>query len=42
MGMPQKKIVYGFGLIVVLGSAWGVAEARLGQAHNACAKRASG
>jgi hypothetical protein len=40
--MPQKKIVYGFGLIVVLGSAWGLAEAGLGLALNTCAKLASG
>ncbi len=40
--MPQKKILYGFGLVIVLGSVWGVAEAGLGLALNACAKPASG
>ncbi len=40
--MPQKKFLLGFGLVVVLGSAWGVAEAGLGLALNACAKLASG
>ncbi|MGD0783699.1 MAG: hypothetical protein ABSA30_12650, partial [Candidatus Aminicenantales bacterium] len=40
--MPQKRILYGFGMVVVLGSVWGVAEAGLGLALNACAKLASG
>jgi hypothetical protein len=40
--MPQKKFLSAVGLIVVLGSAWGVAEAGLGLALNACAKLASG
>jgi hypothetical protein len=40
--MPQKKFLSAVGLIVVLGSAWGVAEAGLGLALNACAKLVSG
>jgi len=40
--MPQNKIIVGFGMVVVLGSAWGVSEAGLGLALNACAKLASG
>jgi len=40
--MPQKKFLSAVGLIVVLGSAWGIAEAGLGLALNACAKLVSG
>ena len=40
--MPQKKFLSAVGLIVVLGSAWGVAEAGLGLSLNACAKLVSG
>jgi hypothetical protein len=40
--MPQKKFLSAVGLIVILGSAWGVAEAGLGLALNACAKLVSG
>ena len=40
--MPHKIRLTAFGLVVVLGSAWGAAEAGLGLALNACAKSASG
>ena len=40
--MPLKIRFTAFGPAIVLGSAWGVAEAGLGLALNACAKAASG